>query len=356
LQEFFAKHQIKPQRIAVAVSGGADSLALALVAKEELTLYGFTIIALTVNHHLRPTATDEAAYVAEVMRLHGIEHHTLEWLEPKPLSGVEEAARKARYGLMIEWCRQNGVKVLLTAHHQNDQAETFLMRLARGSGLEGLSCMREIAVKDGIIIARPLLSAAPETMRHYLQTRQIEWVEDESNTDTKFLRNRIRGFMPQLEQVTGISAQNLAETAARLQSAEEYMELRIGELINEKVYSPVPDVFCFKHTDFLKWHREIKFRIIARLCRNDYIPRAEHILKAIAAMSKLPFDGQTLGGKEIFYAYGNIWIVPELHAKRKASREAWKEFLQHNPQYAAGKIPHKARVAILAQTGVIDDL
>ena len=236
---------------------------------------------------------------------------------------------------------------MLTAHHQNDQAETFLMRLARGSGLEGLSCMRETSLKNGVLIVRPLLDKSPKMLRQYLQQRNIRWVEDESNTDTKYLRNRLRGFMPELEQITGISAQNLAATAARLQSAEEYMEMQINGIIAQDVYSPAVNVFCFKHTTFLKWHREIKFRVISQLCRNDYIPRAEHILTAIATMSKLPFSGLTLGGREIFYNRGNIWIVPELNAKRKASRKAWKEFTEQNSQFADAKIPHKARVAIL---------
>ena len=349
MQDFFAHHKIKPQKIAVAVSGGADSLALALMAKEELPVFGFEIVALTVNHHLRPSATAEAAYVADVMKAHGIEHHILEWTAPKPQTGIEEAARIARYALLTEWCKQNGVKVLLTAHHRNDQAETFLMRLQRGSGLEGLCCMREVFENGDIIIARPLLHAAPETMRQYLQKRRIKWVDDESNVDTKFLRNRIRAFLPQLKNATEISPQTLAQTADRLQSAEDYIETQVAQILSEKVQTIAPEVFCFKHTDFLQWHREIKFRIIAALCRRRYIPRAEHILNAVAALSHLPFAGLTLGGREIFGAYGYIWLVPEIGAKRKASRKAWEDFVLQNPQYKGRKIPHKTRVAILAQ-------
>ncbi|MBR1825768.1 MAG: tRNA lysidine(34) synthetase TilS [Alphaproteobacteria bacterium] len=347
MQNFFAKHHIKAQKIAIAVSGGADSLALVLMAKEELSVFGFKIVALTVNHHLRPHATAEAEYVATLMRTQKIEHHTLEWLDDKPQTGIEEAARKARYALLTEWCRNNGIKILLTAHHQNDQAETFLMRLARGSGLEGLCSMREIIENNGIIVARPLLNASPTTLRQYLQSRHIEWIEDESNADTNYLRNRIRTFLPQLERTTGISPKILAETAFRLQSAEEFIEEHIKYLLKTQVQTPASDIYCFKHTDFLKWHREVKFRIIAQLCHRTYIPRAEHILKALKIMSQLPFTGLTLGGKEIFGSNGNIWIVPELNAKHKPSRKTWKEFVLRNPQYAKLKIPHKARVAIL---------
>ncbi|MBR6356136.1 MAG: tRNA lysidine(34) synthetase TilS [Alphaproteobacteria bacterium] len=356
MQDFFAHHHIKPQKIAVAVSGGADSLALVLMAKEELTVFGYEIIALTVNHHLRPSAAQEAAYVAEVMKAHGIEHHILEWTSEKPKTGIEEAARTARYQLLTEWCKQNGVKVLLTAHHQNDQAETFLMRLKRGSGLDGLCCMRPVSENNGIIIARPLLSTAPETMRQYLTEHRIEWAEDESNNDVRYFRNRLRRFLPRFIQETGITWQCLADTAARLQSAEEYIEQQLTQIIADQVQHFGNDIYCFKHTDFLAWHREVKFRVLAQLCRRDYIPRAEHILNAIAAMGKLPFSGLTLGGKEIFSAYGNIWIVPELCAKRKPSHKAWEEFVATNPQYARLKIPHKARIAILENSGENNDL
>lgn len=351
MQTFFARHKIKPQKVAVAVSGGADSLALALMAKDELAVFGYEVTALTVDHKLRPTSTQEAAYVAEIMKTHGIEHHILEWTSEKPKNGVEETARIARYQLLTEWCQNHGIRILLTAHHLNDQAETFLMRLQRGSGLDGLCCMREISDNNGVMIARPLLKTAPEALRQYLQHKNIKWIEDESNGNTDYLRNRIRAFMPQIEKEIGITPRELAQTAFRLQSAEEYIEQQLNHIFETQIQAVATNIYCFHHTDFLTWHREIKFRILAELCRRNYIPRAEHILNAIAAMNKLPFTGLTLGGKEIFSAYGNIWIVPELCAKRKPSRDLWKNFTLKNPQYAKQKIPHKARVAILQHYG-----
>ncbi|MBQ9271431.1 MAG: tRNA lysidine(34) synthetase TilS [Alphaproteobacteria bacterium] len=356
MQEFFAKHHLKAQKIAVAVSGGADSLALVLMAKEELTVFGFEIVALTVNHHLRLNATAEAEYVAKVMKTHNIEHHILDWRENKPRTGIEEAARTARYHLLTQWCKQHNVHVLLTAHHQTDQAETFLMRLQRGSGLDGLCSMREIFINNGIIIARPLLHTPPEKMRLYLKNKQIEWKEDESNSNTKYLRNRIRAFLPQLEKTIGISVRNMAETANRLQSAEDYIEEQLKNLLITEVQTLTPDIFYFKYSHFLYWHSEMKFRILAHICRRQYIPRAEHILYALKKMSQQPFTGITLGGKEIFYYNENIWIVPEMRTKHKSSRKAWLEFVQKNPQYATLKIPHKARIAILENTERKNDL
>lgn len=347
MQEFLAKHHITDKSIAVGVSGGADSLALVLMAKEELAVFGYRIIALTVNHQLRPSAAAEAEYVAQVMAEHNIEHHILVWNGEKPAKGVEEAAREARYRLIGDWCKANKVRVLMLAHHLGDQAETFLMRLQRGSGLEGLSCMREVTIRQGLTILRPLLKQAPEELRNYLQKRNIKWVEDESNNDTQYLRNKIRVFLPIFAAHTGITPRCLAATAERLQSAEDFVESQVAQVTKAQVQDFNGVVFCFKHADFLRWHPEVKFRILADLCRRNYIPRAERVLRAVSALNKLPFNGTTLGEKEIFAAYGKIWIVPELHAKRKASRQAWKDFVEINPQYREIKIPHKARVAVL---------
>ena len=356
MQEFLAKYQIRAQRIAVAVSGGADSLALVLMAKEQLAVFGYEIIALTVSHGLRPSSDDEARCVAKIMQQYGIEHHILYWRGDKPTAGIEEAARVARYKLLTEWCRQNKVKFLLTAHHLQDQAETFLMRLQRGSGLEGLCCMRELTEREGISILRPLLHTAPEVMRAYLRQKGVEWVQDESNFDKRYLRNLIRAFLPQLEAATQISAECLAQTAKRLQSAEDYIEKQVDDVFADRVQRIGNTVYCIKYTDFLSWHNEIKFRVLARLCRREYIPRAERVLNALKQMQKLPFDGLTLGGKEIFKAYDKIWIVPEFGAKRKPSRSAWKDFVTTNRQFQNRKIPHKARVAILNDAGAGDDL
>ena len=335
------------KKIAVGVSGGADSLALVLMAAEELAVFGYQIAALTVDHRLRPGSAQEAQYVGRLMAEHNIEHHILVWDGEKPLSGIEDAARAARYDLMQQWCEENGVHVLMVAHHRRDQAETFLMRLQRGSGLEGLCCMREVSYWRDLLILRPLLDCSPEDLRNYLRKRGVQWVEDESNTDGRYMRNKMRAYLPELEHQTGISAQILAQTAARLQSAEEYMEQQVEQIMEQQVCRLSGGVSCIEYGDFLQWHREIKFRVLACLCRREYIPRAERVLNAVQKMNHLPFYGITLGGREIFAAYGKIWVVPERNAKRIASREKWKEFVLQNPQYAAKKIPHKARVAIL---------
>lgn len=348
MQDFLVKHHIKEKEIAVAVSGGADSLALVLKAREELAVYGYKIVALTVNHKLRPSAAKEAEYVAKIMQQNGIEHHILIWNDEKPCSGLEEAARLARYNLLADWCEKHNIKSLMVAHHLLDQAETFLMRLQRGSGLEGLCAIREVSSWKNLKILRPLLYTHPEDLKNYLRSKKIAWVEDESNTDTKFLRNKIRAFLPVLARETGITAQKICEAVRNLQSAEEFVETQAEEIFGLQVCCEAGVVYSFKYTDYLAWPREIKFRIISRLCRRTYIPRSESVLKTIEEMNKQPFGGVTLGGKELFSAYNRIWVVPEMMAKHKETRKQWKNFVERNNRYKNQKIPHKARLAILA--------
>lgn len=333
----------------MAVSGGADSLALALMAKEQLAVYGYSIVALTVNHGLRPSAAKEAEYVAKIMQQHNIEHHILVWEGQKPETGVEEAARLARYSLMKEWCDKHNIKVLLVAHHLFDQAETFLMRLQRGSGLSGLCSMREVCYFNGLKIARPLLQTNPQLLKDYLKSKNIKWIEDESNTDTKYLRNKIRQFLPTLTQCLGISPEKIAEATANLQSAEDFIESQVNALFEKNINCYGSEVFSFDYTDYLKWHPEIKFRVLAKLCRKQYIPRADSVLQLVKSLNNLPFGGATLGGREIFTAYGKIWIVLEMSAKHKSTRKEWNDFVLNNIQYKNIKIPHKAKLTLLKE-------
>lgn len=352
MEELFAKYQIKDEVVAVGVSGGADSLALVLQAAEELAVFGRKIVALTVDHGLRTTSRLEAEYVAGLMQKYGIEHHILTWTGKKPTTGIEEAARQARYALIAEWCSQNNVRVLLTAHHAKDQAETFLMRLQRGSGLEGLCGIREYSVRDGLVILRPLLAVNPENLRDYLRQRAIVWVEDESNRDTTFLRGKIRQYLPELTENIGINIEKICNAVHNLQSAEDYIEQQLDLLLAHDVIWDFGTVCRFRYADYLSWHKEMKFRVLARLCRREYIPRAERILALVNALNTLPFTGATLGGREIVFAYDWVWVVPERISKRVQSRKLWAEFVLQHPLYKNIKMPHKAKLAILQKVGV----
>ena len=231
---FFEQYQIDDEVIAAGVSGGADSLALVLRLNDWAKQNGRRIVALTVEHGLRDESAAEAQYVAKLMAEFGIEHHILPWVGDKPDTGIEEAARKARYDLLAEWCKANKVRVLATGHHLRDQAETFLLRLIRGSGVYGLSGILPVSERGGLIIVRPQLDKTPDELRGYLRERGVRWVEDPSNQNQDFLRVKIRKFLPKLAQGIGLTEERLAATAAVLAETRAFIEAEVQKIIQNQ--------------------------------------------------------------------------------------------------------------------------
>jgi len=179
-------------RLAVGVSGGADSLALVLLADRWARSRGGEVTALTVDHGLRPESAAEAAQVGEWLARRGIAHHVLRWEGAKPRTGIQQAAREARRALLLEWCRQAGVLHLLLAHHHDDQLETMMLRRVHGSGPDGLAAMAAVVETPEVRILRPLLDVPGHRLKATLQHLGQPWIEDPSNRDPTFERVRIR--------------------------------------------------------------------------------------------------------------------------------------------------------------------
>ncbi|MCA3256105.1 tRNA lysidine(34) synthetase TilS [Bradyrhizobium sp.] len=205
--------------VALAVSGGADSLALLLLAHRDL---GARTRALTVDHGLRPESAAEAAQVAAVCAALRVPHVTLVWEGPKPDANRQAAARAARYRLMGDWCAANGVGVLITAHHADDQAETLLMRLARGSGGPGLAGIREVnKVNSEVTLFRPLLGVSRKSLKMLVESAGLTPIDDPSNADPAYDRTHARALLaatPSLDPV------RLAASAAHLQAGESALD------------------------------------------------------------------------------------------------------------------------------------
>ena len=180
------------QPVVVAVSGGPDSMALAHFLYRS---HPGRVVGLTVDHGLRPESCAEAHQVHQWLSSWGMEHHILSWEGEKPKSRLQERAREARYSLLGDWCLANGISVLATAHHQNDQAETVLMRLMKGSGLLGLAGMEEIAARPWGILVRPLLQYSRADILDYIDRNSIHHVMDPSNNNDKFERIRWRHIL-----------------------------------------------------------------------------------------------------------------------------------------------------------------
>ncbi len=200
--------------LAVAVSGGADSMALALLAQAWAGQRGGSVTALTVDHGLRPAAGAEARQVRAWLSDKGIPHHTLRWRGDKPHGGIQAAARQARYGLLGQYCRRRSILHLLTAHHGDDQAETLALRLEHGSGIEGLAGIPAIRALGGVRLLRPLLRQRHADLVQTLTASGQAWLEDPSNQDEAFARVRARRRLANDEDET-LAMLALAREAAR---------------------------------------------------------------------------------------------------------------------------------------------
>lgn len=209
--------------VAVAVSGGGDSMALLELAARHGPPAGVRIHAVTVDHGLRAEAAQEAAMVAGFCAAHDVPHVTLRWTGWDGSGNLQAEARAARYRLIGDWARGQGIGQVMLAHTRDDVAETFLIRLGRASGLDGLAHMAPVFRRHGVLWSRPLLRHDRETLRNHLRSREIPWIEDPSNADDRFARVRARQALAALAPL-GIDAASIARSAWALLSAREALE------------------------------------------------------------------------------------------------------------------------------------
>jgi tRNA(Ile)-lysidine synthase len=213
-------------RIAVALSGGLDSMVLLRVAHAYAGEHGLALSAFHVHHGLSPNADAWRDHCERACRDLGVAFDARAVSVVKGRSGVEAAARKARYAALGEMCRSHGIDLLLTAHHLDDQAETVLLQLLRGSGPAGLSGMdaanrgSALLGDERLLMARPLLQVARAELEALAREEGIAWVEDESNSDPRYARNALRHtVMPALAHAFPGFHQRVARSSMHAQSA-----------------------------------------------------------------------------------------------------------------------------------------
>ncbi|WP_298253812.1 tRNA lysidine(34) synthetase TilS [Bradyrhizobium sp.] len=262
--------------LVLAVSGGPDSIALMWLAARwrKALSRGPRLLATTVDHGLRPEAAREAREVKRLARHLGIPHRTVRWSGEKPKSGVPAAARAARYRLLANLARQSGASHILTAHTRDDQAETLLMRLLRGSGIGGLSAMARESEREGVLIARPFLAVPKSQLIATLQKAGIGYADDPTNRDVRFTRPRIRAVIEDL-RAEGGDARNLARLALRLaranaaieilaDGAARYLALKDQVTVSPRATGGGPPNADFEATAFAELPEEIRLRLLLR--------------------------------------------------------------------------------------------
>ncbi|MGE4061762.1 MAG: tRNA lysidine(34) synthetase TilS [Rhodospirillaceae bacterium] len=290
-------------RLATAVSGGADSMALVLLLARWARENNATVHALTVDHALRDAAADEARQVAAWLAPLDIPHTTLRWAEGVAYRGrassAQAVARDARYRLMMDWCMANGCSHLFVAHHADDQAETFLLRLARGSGVDGLAAMTPLVERGGIRLARPLLAVPKDRLVAYLRDIGQPWIEDPSNHDPNYGRTRLRAARTILER-EGLSSGRLLATADHMRRARAALDYYVGELLARACTWDEYGVGRVDLGQFLAAPEEIGLRGLARVLMTAggqvYRPRFERLLRLYESLRTGPWRDSTLHG------------------------------------------------------------
>jgi tRNA(Ile)-lysidine synthase len=231
------------EKLGLAVSGGPDSLALMLLAAQWARASGRPeLFVYTVDHALRAEAAAEAAMVVREAEALGLVARVLRWEDDKPSTGVQAAARTARYRLMAEAMARDGVEVIATAHHLADQAETVLMRLAHGSGIDGLRGMDRFSFVEGCEVVRPLLSVRPEVLREIVSDAGLAPANDPSNADENYERVRWRLMLPALEAL-GLTIERLGTFARRMDEASSLIHSEV-EAAYPKIVTPLDGGRC----------------------------------------------------------------------------------------------------------------
>lgn len=312
LMAAFAPFERQPH-LAVAVSGGGDSMALALLAQDWAQRRGGKITALTVDHGLRPEAAAEAAQVARWCAARGIDHEILRCVGLGAVrSGIQAAARAARYALLEAWCREHGVLHLLVAHQREDQAETVAIRNARGSALDGLAGMAAVSERAAVRLLRPLLPVARAALRQFLAARGQGWIEDPSNRNPAFTRVQIRDALGRA--AAGSSQAYLAPTAARLgrgraaREAEDARRLARWATLDPWGFAWL-DPAAFNGPEALGM--KALGALLATVGGTDYPPRRERLERLYAELAAGREGGRTLGGCLVARRRGRILICRE---------------------------------------------
>jgi tRNA(Ile)-lysidine synthase len=300
--------------LAVACSGGADSLCLALELAEWCRARTISMTALHVNHAIRPTAGEEAVRVQAWLRAEGIACNILTVQEDLRSNGnLQAVARQARYALMIEWCNAHNVMHLCLAHHADDQAETFFMRLARGSGVDGLSAMKPVSVRAGVTLLRPYLHKTKVELQAYVQARGLPWIDDPSNANSAFTRVVMRNLLPELQHA-GISSRHIVNATAHLARAADCLQhmtqawLLEHHVLQHGYYATLPP------EAFAALHEELKFRVLSECLQhfNKKELRFVHLNALLQAMQQAGFKKATLHGCIIHLYHGDVLIYPEM--------------------------------------------
>jgi len=305
-----------PPVLGVAVSGGGDSFALLHLLNDYARSRGIALHAATVDHGLRPEAAREAAMVAAQCRALGVPHDTLRWTGWDHSGNLQNEARMARYRLLADWARGQGIGAVCIGHTADDLAETFVMRLGRRAGVDGLSAMPAVFDRHGMRWHRPLLNARRADLRAHLTQRGVAWVDDPSNEDDSFARVRIRKALTVLTDL-GIDSAALADVSRHLADARTALDAQMFAAARAHAHVQCGAVamdwqaLCGLPTET---RRRLLTHTFAWINGATYAPRSSAVAEVLTALDDA--GAATVQGCELRLKRDKLWIYRELQAVR----------------------------------------
>lgn len=296
---------VPPASIAVACSGGPDSMALTCLLQRWAGEHGIVLTALIVDHGLRSESADEASRVASWLTERGVASVVLTSDRPKPAANIQMHARELRFRLIADWCRASGVTSVALAHHQDDQAETFLLRLARGSGVDGLAAMQPVSLRHGVSLLRPALPVSKARLSVTLEDAGWPSVTDPSNQNEDFARVRMRALMPVFAR-EGMDARRLARTAGHMAEAALVLDDAMQTVMDQSV-TVSPQGFVTIGTEAVLGARpdtatRLLSHVLSRIGGSDYPPRLDRLQRLLKALQDDTFGaGRTAAGCRLIF-------------------------------------------------------
>jgi tRNA(Ile)-lysidine synthase len=339
--------------IAIACSGGSDSMALALLVKEWADKKKGKVVALTVDHTWRKDSAKEVQQVGLWLKKHGIAHAGLPWKGRKPNRNQHEAVRKARYALLTSYCKQHKITHLLIAHHLEDQAEAFLLRLAHGGSVDGLSAMPALTMMYDVTLVRPLLTVSKSDLLYYLKKRRQAYVNDPDNEDKALDRVKVRKLLPLLAEA-GISVERIAKTATIMARARAHLEEETGRFLSTTCKILPEGYAMLKH---MPASEEIALRVLTTLIMiiggQEIKTRTVELKRLCVLLQEPQFKKLTFGGCTFQPHKGGILIYRELRsiAPERSVKSGNSVLWDHRFEITLQTAPMRLKVGALMQAG-----
>ena len=307
---------LKLQKIAVALSGGADSMCLTFLLNTFCKLYDISLLAITVNHKLRKDSTLETRKVAKNLIEMSIKHDILNWEHQDIDSSIQNRARNARYKLLANHCKNNDIDNLFVAHTYDDQAETILLRIIRGSGIDGISGMNFFNSINGINILRPLLIFRKRQIIEFLHKEKLTWIEDPSNKDNKFHRIKIRRLIASFDKEFHLT-ERLNLLSSNAERTKNFIHTYVIKIFKQYCNINYLGFIAIKKSDFNNLEEEIKFRLINYIIRyiknnpSSYPIRLKSIKHLTLKLKDINNSKYTLSTCKILMHNTNIYFYKE---------------------------------------------